>query len=57
MTKGFWISLDYATFGVLCKGEIVIEAAPIASWMIGKSLKEIKPFLLKRRAIVQELNL
>lgn len=55
--RAFWVDIGYACFGIASDGEgVVREAAPIAAWMIGKTLQEIKPFLLKRRAKVMELQ-
>jgi len=51
----FYISLPYATFGIISSEGKIIEAAPIAAWMIGKTLQEIKPWLVKRRAVVKEV--
>lgn len=55
--RAFWVHIGYACFGIASDGEgMVREAAPIAAWMIGKTLSEIKPFLLKKRAKVVELQ-
>ena len=54
--RNFWISLSYATFGIETENNIVIRTALIVKWMVGKTLKEIKPWLLKKKATVKELN-
>ena len=55
--RAFWVDIGYACFGIASDGEgMVREAAPIAAWMVGKTLAEIKPFLLKKRAKVVELQ-
>jgi len=51
----FWISLNYATFGIESDNNTVVHAAPIARWMVGKTLSEIKPWLIKRGAKVVEV--
>jgi len=52
----FWVDIGYACFGIASDSRgVVREAAPIAAWMIGKTLAEIKPFFLKKRAKVVEL--
>ena len=56
MRRSFWISLSYATFGVESENNIVINTAPIAKWMKGKTLQEIKPWLLSKGAKVIELK-
>ena len=49
--------MKHATFGIVSENETIKEAAPIAKWMIGKSLKEIKPYLKKHNATVKEIEL
>ena len=56
MERFFWIDLHYACFGIISTAGIVTETAPIAAWMKGKTLQEIKPFLLRKRAKVIELK-
>jgi hypothetical protein len=34
--KTIWVSLPYATFGIYVEDHKVVDAAPIANWMIGK---------------------
>lgn len=34
----FRVSLPYATYGVAVKGGRVVDAAPIARWMVGKEM-------------------
>ncbi len=46
----YWIDIGYACFGIVAKDGTVIDAAPIVRWMIGQSLANIKPWLLKRKA-------
>ncbi len=53
--RAFYISLPYATFGIISHSNIITDAAPIAAWMIGKTLQEIKPWLIKKKAVVSEL--
>lgn len=55
MKRSFWVSLNYATFGVESDNSIVINTAPIAKWMKGKTLKEIKPWLVSKGAKVVEI--
>lgn len=52
----FWVDIGYACFGVESNNDIVIAVAPIAKWMLGKRLQDIKPWLLKRSAKVIEIN-
>lgn len=55
MNRFFWVNIHYATFGISSENNIVTDAAPIAKWMIGKTLQEIKPWLLNKKAKVIEL--
>jgi hypothetical protein len=55
-TRSFWISLSYATFGIESLANKVTDAAPIAKWMVDKTLQEIKPWLLSKKAKVVELK-
>jgi len=52
----FWINLKYAVFCIESENDLIAAAAPIADWMIGKTLQEVKPWLKKKRAIVKELK-
>jgi hypothetical protein len=52
----FWVDIHYATFGIEANNNTVTLAAPIAKWMIGKTLQEIKPWLLSKKAKVIELT-
>ena len=55
--RGFWVDLGYACFGIGADARgVVCEAAPIAGWMVGKTLQEIKPFLLRKGAKVVEIK-
>jgi len=56
MERLFQIDIGYACFGIVSENSIVIQTAPIANWMKGKRLKEIKPYLLKKRAKVIEIK-
>lgn len=55
MDRWFYISVDYATFGICSKNGIITHAAPIVKWMIGKTLLQIKPWLLNKKAKVIEI--
>lgn len=43
------IVLPYATFAIITdKRDIVIEAAPIAAWMVGKDLETVSAWVAKK---------
>jgi hypothetical protein len=48
----YQIDIGYACFGVTVDNCIIIEAAPIASWMIGKSLDTISKWLLRKNGTI-----
>lgn len=49
--------MGYARFGIVADSRgVACEAAPIAAWMVGKTLQEIKPFLLRKEAKAVEIK-
>jgi len=50
----FWIDIHYATFGIVSINNTIIETAHINAWMKGKTLQEIKPWLINKNAKVVE---
>ena len=46
-----------ATFGILATDGIVTDVAPIASWMKGKKLEELRGWLIGKKATVKEIHL
>jgi hypothetical protein len=53
--RDFWINLHYAVVGITVRGDVVTDAPPLARWMVGKSLLDIKPWLVQRKAKVIEI--
>lgn len=47
-TKTIWVNLPYATFGIEVRGGVVIDAAPIAHWMIGKQTSFIREWVARK---------
>jgi len=56
MKRFLYISISYATFAIESTENIVTLTPPIAKWMRGKSLQQIKPWLLKKKAKVIEIK-
>lgn len=52
----FQIDLGYCCFGMASIDGVVTLVAPIGGWMRGKRLKEIKPWLLQKKAKVVEIK-
>lgn len=51
----WWVSLDYATFGIEITDGIVTDAAPIARWSRGKSERTVLNYYRRKGATVQPL--
>lgn len=51
----FLIDIHYACFGIVSVNNYITETAPIAAWMKGKALTEVKPWLLKKKAKIIEI--
>lgn len=49
------MSLPYATYGVEHDGERVVDAAPIAAWMIGRPVGGVAAWLDRKGARVVPL--
>lgn len=50
MVRWIWVSLDYATYGIAVKDGKVVDAAPIAYWMVGKDERYCASWLKKKGA-------
>lgn len=51
-----WVSLPYATYGIEVEDGKVVDAAPIAKWMIGKPETEVAAWLRKKGAQIVPLD-
>jgi hypothetical protein len=47
------VSLPYATYGIRVKGNLVVEAAPIARWMLGKSIGYVTAWIMKKHGTIE----
>ena len=54
----YWlrIELSYAVFAVAIKAGIVVDAAPIARWMIGKARLDVEAWVRRKSGIIVELR-
>lgn len=50
-----WISLSYATFGLVSRDGQVTQAPPIARWTIGKPVKEVTDYYRRKGAAMSAL--
>lgn len=46
-----WVSLRWATFGVRVEGGRVVDAAPIASWCVGRGEAWVADYWRRRGAV------
>lgn len=56
MTRWYWVSLDYATFGVGIRDGRVVETAAINRWMLGKTPQQIGDWITKKNGKVIPLG-
>jgi len=43
----YYISLPFATFGILVKNGFVVDSAPIGRWMVGKNIRIVMKYVEK----------
>jgi hypothetical protein len=48
--RWIWISLPYATFLIATRGGVVVDAAPIARWALGKPEQKVADFYRRKGA-------
>jgi len=56
MKRWIWISLPYATFGIAVCGGVVVEAAPIARWALGRDERGVAGYFRRRGAKIVALD-
>ena len=56
METSYWVSLSYATFGIITdENNIVIKTAPIGSWMLKKDINQIINWVEKKQGKIIRL--
>jgi hypothetical protein len=50
------VSLPYATYGIATRDGRVVDAAPIARWMVGKDQAYVAKWLRRKGATWQEIK-
>lgn len=48
--RWIWVSLSYATFAIVIRGDRVVDAAPIARWTIGKDERWVAGYFRRKGA-------
>jgi hypothetical protein len=56
VTRWIHVSLPWATFGLAVRGGIVVDAAPIARWAVGKDERKAAAWFLRRGAVCTPLR-
>lgn len=53
--RWIWVSLAYATFALATEDGIVVDAAPVAKWAIGKNEKYVADYYRRKGARFAEI--
>ncbi|MFI7470549.1 hypothetical protein [Nonomuraea sp. NPDC049646] len=54
--RWIWVSLPQATFAVITRDGLVVDAAPIAQWLVGKREREVAAYLRRKGAVFKPLG-
>lgn len=54
--RWIWVSLPYATYGIAVAGGRVVDAAPIAGWMVGRDERYVADWLRRKGAVCIPLS-
>lgn len=52
----YQIILSNAVAGIIIKNDIVIKAAPIFDWMIGKNINQIKMWVYNKQGKINKIK-
>ncbi len=50
------VDVPWACFGLLSTDLVVVEAAPIAAWTIGKTIEQVGRYFIRKGGTVSELR-
>jgi len=53
--RWIWVSLDYATFGIVTENGRVTKAPPIARWAVGRDEREVAAFYRRKGAVFRDV--
>lgn len=56
MTRIIQVLLPHATFGLIVSGGMIVEAAPIARWAVGRGEREVAGYYRRRGAIFRAVQ-
>ena len=52
----YYVNLPYACFGIEAVGGSVVNAAPIARWMVGKLLATVEHWVRGKRGTIERIE-
>ncbi len=52
----YQVTLPYACFGIEVRGSMVVSAAPIGSWMVGKSIVFVGEWIAKKYGALKQIK-
>ena len=53
----YWVDVKYACYGISTnENDIIVSASPIAKWMLGKDLEEIKKWVKRKNGRIVEVK-
>jgi hypothetical protein len=55
LTRTVRVDLPYACFGIEVEGGVVVDAAPIARWMIRKDFHDVADWIINKGGTYQYL--
>jgi len=50
------VVLSYACYGVIIKNKCIVEAPPIAKWMIGEHINYIRNWVINKGGAFQKIS-
>ena len=54
----YTVNISYANFGIIVDGdEIVLQAAPIAKWMVGKRLGDVVAWIESKAGKIEKVDI
>lgn len=53
--RWFWIDVNYACYGLGSRGGVITDTPPIAAWMKGKRLENLRWWFKEKKAKVVEI--
>ena len=55
-TIAYQVTLPYACFGIEVSGGVVVGAAPVGKWMVGKSIVFVGEWIARKHGVLQRVG-